>query len=187
MSAPEPIREKILVVAPIERCWALSTRVELVQQTLGMQPVGGVTSGFIRNGSRVEWRGWKFGLPTTHHTLITRFEPPHHHYLRYDGHEITKEAFFQDTQERGRFAAFQHDHRLCEQTGPEGITTILEDEVRYGLPFGPAGELAAKLLVGPHIRKLARQRFATIKRLAEGEGWREWTDGAPTDSEPSAA
>ncbi len=178
MSAPEPIRESVIVNAPIERCWALSTRVELVQQTLGMKLVSGTTQGFIANGSRVHWRGWKFGLPTNHHTLITRFESPHQHYLRYDGHEITKEAFFQDTQEKGRFAAFQHDHRLCEQVGSEGITTILEDEVRYELPFGPAGALAAKLLLGPYIRKLARQRFATIKRLAEGEGWREWVNEA---------
>jgi ligand-binding SRPBCC domain-containing protein len=169
----DPIVESISVHAPIERCWALSTRVELVRKTLGMKLVGGITSGNITANSRVVWRGWKFGLPTQHHTLITKFEPPHAHYIRFDGHEITKEAFFQDSQERGRFAFFAHDHRLREEMDG-GPITELYDEVRFSLPFGVVGRFIAGRIMEPHIRKLARQRFAMIKRLAEGEGWREW-------------
>lgn len=174
MAAAEPVRASIVIRAPIERCWGLSTRVELVQKTLGMKAVGGVTTGSISNGSRVEWRGWKFGLPTEHHTLITRFEPPHHHYIKFDGDELTKEAFFQDTQERGRFASFQHDHHLREENGKHGQRTILDDEVRYELPFGPFSDVLARTLVGPYVNQLACERFAMIKELAEGEGWRDW-------------
>ena len=151
----------VTIHAPMERCFALSTRVELVRETLGMSLVGGVTSGFIEADSRVIWRGWKFGLPTEHHTLITRFEPPQ------DGR-----AMFQDTQERGRFAFFQHDHFFAEENG----ATVLHDEVRFALPFGALGRVAAKWLLAPHIRKLAAQRFARIKELAEGEGWRAWVE-----------
>ena len=165
----KPIHESITIHAPIERCFALSTRIELVQRTLGMKLIGSVTTGHITANSRVTWQGWKFGLPTTHHTLITAFEPPH---------SLTtgKAAFFQDTQERGRFAFFQHDHHFHQEADPvEGLpTTTLRDEIRFALPFGPLGRLAAKYLLAPHIRKLAHQRFALIKQLAETEGWRDW-------------
>jgi len=144
--------------APIDRCFALSTRVELVQRSLGMKLIGGVTTGHITANSRVIWRGWKFGLPTEHHTLITAFEPPHNN-----------TAYFEDSQERGRFATFRHEHLLRQH----GERTTLEDRVHFTLPFGPLGRLAAALLLSPHIRSLARQRFALIKQLAESEGWRD--------------
>jgi len=152
------------VHAPIERCFALSTRIELVQRTLGMNLIGGVTTGHVTADSRVIWRGWKFGLLTEHHTLITGFDPPHNGI-----------ACFEDSQERGRFASFRHEH-FFRQRGGE---TELEDHVHFTLPFGPLGRLAARFIVGPHIRKLARQRFAMIKQLAEGEGWREWLESTP--------
>ena len=162
------IHESITLRAPIERCFALSTRIELVQKTLGMTRIGGVTSGYITSESRVIWRGWKFGLPTTHHTLITAFEPPH---TLTNG----KGAFFQDTQEHGRFAFFQHDHHFYEEVEADATpVTTLRDEIHFALPLGPLGHLAAKYLLAPHIRKLANQRFALIKQLAEGEGWHDW-------------
>jgi len=165
----DTIHESVTIHAPIERCFRLSTRIELVQRTLGMTPIAGVTSGHIGADSRVTWSGWKFGLPTQHHTLITAFEASH------ADSTTSKAAFFQDTQERGRFAFFQHDHHFTEELDGECIT-VLRDEVRFALPFGPLGRLAAKRLLAPHIRRLARQRFAMIKELAEGEGWREWVE-----------
>jgi ligand-binding SRPBCC domain-containing protein len=181
----EPITESIDIHAPIERVFALSTRVELVKETLGMSLVGGVTSGSIAMDSRVVWRGWKFGLPTEHHTLITSFAAP----VRQPDGEVT--AFFQDTQERGRFAYFQHDHFFNEHVvshergdaATQQPMTTLHDEIHFELPFGPLGRVAAALLLAPHIRRLARQRFARIKALAESDGpdgWRAWV-GAGTD------
>lgn len=155
----EPIIESVSIRAPLDRCFALSTRVELVQRTLGMKLIGGVTTGHITANSRVHWRGWKFGLPTNHHTLITAFQPPHNN-----------TAYFEDSQERGRFATFRHEHFFTQR----GDQTTLEDRVHFTLPFGPIGRLAAALIMAPHIRKLARQRFVMIKQLAETEGWRDW-------------
>ena len=105
---PITLYESISVRAPMARCFALSTRIELVQRTLGMKLIdtgvaGGVTIGHINANSRVVWRGWKFGLPTEHHTLITAFEPPH---SDVNGKTV---AYFEDSQERGRFASFRHD------------------------------------------------------------------------------
>jgi ligand-binding SRPBCC domain-containing protein len=179
----DPVRESIVIKAPIERCFALSTRIELVQRTLGMKLIdtgatGTVTTGHIIANSRVVWSGWKFGLPIEHHTLITHFVPPHEYRLpprtvTSDTPITFKSACFADSQEYGHFASFQHEHNFRQE---EGKDTVLLDRVMFSLPFGPLGRLAAKLLLAPHMRKLARQRLAMIKQLAESEGWREWVE-----------
>jgi hypothetical protein len=174
----KPITEAATIEAPIERVFALSCRVELVKETLGMKLVGGVTSGFVEGGSRVVWRGWKFGLPTEHHTLITGYAAPHAAVageVPGTTHGQTV-AWFQDSQEKGRFAFFRHDHFFREEV--EAATgrhvTRLYDEVRFALPFGPFGKVAASLLLAPHVQALCKKRFARLKGLAEGDGWRDW-------------
>ena len=147
------LRATTSIAAPIQRVFLLSTHIDTVRTTLGLTPVEGRTSGHVVLGDRVVWRGWKFLLPQVHHTLITGYQAP---------------CFFQDTQERGRFAFFQHDHHFTERAG----TTELQDEVRFQLPFGPLGRIVARLILIPHIEKLLRQRFALLKRLAETDGWR---------------
>jgi len=178
---PFTVRESVLVHAPIERLFQLSTHLALVQQTLGMRPIdtgvpNGVTSGHVVANSRVVWRGWKFGLPTQHHSLITAYTPPHQDPSRLGHDDVTAEAFFQDTQERGRFTFFQHDHHFAEFTdqATRKPTTELRDEVHFDLPLGPLGRLAARFLLTPYIRRLCRKRFALLKQLAEGEGWRQF-------------
>lgn len=169
------ITESIAVKAPLERCFALSTRVELVRETLGMRPIDGVTMGHVSAGSRVVWRGWKFGLPTEHHTLITHFERPHDDELpsRIPGASSVrlKSAYFIDEQERGRFASFSHVHGFRQKAGED---TLLFDRVQFSLPFGWAGRLVGRWIVAPHAQRLVRERFALIKKLAESDGWREY-------------
>lgn len=150
------IRDQAVVCAPIERCFALSTHLAVVEMTLAMRPVGGRRSGSVVNGDTVRWRGWKWGLPHVHESLIESFDPPH---------------FFRDRMIEGRFAAFEHDHRFTVQ---EGGSVLLQDEVRFRMRWGAAGLLIARGLVEPHIRKLIRERFALIKRLAEDEDWRQY-------------
>ena len=170
------------VHAPLDRLWALSTRVELVKNTLGMNFAGGLTHGFVQYGTRVVWRGWKFGLPTEHHTLITGYAAPHaaaveptHAPELHAETPKQRVAWFQDSQEKGRFAFFQHNHWLRERSGSDGTpVTVLEDEVHFRLPFGPLGQFAARWIMTPYIRRLVKHRFASLKQLAEGDGWRQW-------------
>jgi ligand-binding SRPBCC domain-containing protein len=135
-----------------------------------MKLIGGVTTGHITANCRVVWSGRKFGLPIEHHTLITAFEPPH------TGSDGQLTAYFEDSQERGRFSSFRHEHFFYQL----GQNTELEDRIHFALPFGFLGGIAAKFILTPHIRKLARRRFAMVKELAEGEGWREWLENRPT-------
>jgi len=148
------IEDSIHIDAPIERCFLLSTSIDLVARTLGMKPVGGKTSGLIADRDRVEWRGWKFGLPQHHETLITGFDPP---------------IFFQDSMAGGRFETFSHDHKLTAL----GNQTLLHDTVRFSMPFRTAGTIVGKAVLVPHIRGLVHRRFALLKQIAESES-EEW-------------
>ena len=176
------VEDQAQVEAPLERLWALSTRVDLVKNTLGMRRAGGTEKDFIEDGSRVVWKGWKFGLPTEHHTLITGYAAPHaavaEPSLAAELHADTvgqPVAWFQDSQERGRFAFFQHDHWMRERRDAAGSpVTVLEDEVRFRLPFGPLGRLAERFIMRPYIERLVKRRFSSLKQLAESDGWKQW-------------
>ena len=148
------------VHAPIERCFALTCAIALVREELGMEPVSGRTDGFISKGDTVRWEGWQLGLRHFHVSHISAYESP---------------TFMQDSMLDGRFKTFQHDHHLSER--PHGIT-LLQDTLRFSLPFGWAGRTVARYVMVPHIQRLLRNRFARIKRLAEGEGWRGYLTGA---------
>jgi ligand-binding SRPBCC domain-containing protein len=149
------IKDNIHINAPIERCFLLSTSIDLVARSIGMKAVRGTTSGLIGPGEHVVWRGWKFGFPQRHESIITRYEPP---------------AFFQDSMASGRFRTFRHDHEFTEMDG----YTLLKDIVRFNMHLGPVGKLVGKHILIPHIRGLIRKRFALIKRVAESEEWRKY-------------
>ena len=156
------IRDNTLIAAPIERCFLLSTSIDLVQRTLGMRPSATESkkfSGMIEAGDQLVWRGWKFGLPAMHETLITAYDRPRH---------------FQDTMGRGRFARFQHDHWFRAGESATGEVTVLEDQVRFALPLGWAGAIVGRWIMVPYIRRLVRQRFALLKQVAESEEWRQY-------------
>ncbi len=149
------ISDTIHINAPIERCFLLSTSIELVARTLEMRPVSGKTSGLIEANDQLVWRGWKFGLPQMHETLITGYDKPH---------------FFQDTMGRGRFKHFHHDHHFAEVAGH----TLLHDKVRFSLPLLLGGSLVGKYVLVPHIVGLVQRRFQLLKQIAEGDEWRRY-------------
>jgi len=124
--------------------------------TLAMRPIGGRMEGVVAGGDTVRWRGWKWGLPQMHESLIEAFDPP---------------CFFRDRMIAGRFAAFEHDHRF---TVLEDGKVLLQDEVRFAMRWGAAGLMIGRAVVAPHVRKLLHERFALIKRLAEGDEWRQY-------------
>jgi ligand-binding SRPBCC domain-containing protein len=146
------VQDSVTIDAPIDRCFLLSTSIDLVGPVLGLRAVSGKTSGLVVDGDQLIWRGWKFGLPQMHETLITQYRRP---------------EFFQDTMGRGRFQSFQHDHFFYVVDGH----TLLRDEVRFSLPFGLPGRLVARYVMQPHIRSLVRRRFAMLKQIAEGPDW----------------
>lgn len=149
------VSDTIHINAPIERCFLLSTHIELVSQTLAMQPIEGKSEGMVVGGDRLVWAGWKFGLPQMHESLITRYEPP---------------LYFQDTMLRGRFKRFQHDHHFAEIDG----YTLLTDKLRFSMPLGWPGKKVGQHVLLPYISKMLRRRLELVKRVAESEEWRRY-------------
>lgn len=150
------VRDQILIQAPIDRCFQLSTCIELVQRELHMRPVRGRTTGFVQNGDTILWRGWKFGLPQYHESIIEALEP---------------NRFFRDRMLHGRFAAFEHDHHF--ETQPGGAT-LLRDEIRFSMPWGSPGHIAGNLLLLPYTRDVLHRRFQMLKHVAETQEWRRY-------------
>ena len=162
------LKDSIHVDAPMERCFLLSTSIELVERTIKLTPTEGKTSGLIVGGDQLVWRGWKFGIPAMHQTLITGYDRPN---------------FFQDTMGRGYFKHFQHDHRFAEVGG----RTLMSDTVRFSLPFGWAGRLVSRHIVAPHVVDLLKRRFALLKQVAEGPDWPRYMPHAIDRQSPLAS
>ncbi len=150
------LRDEVRVHAPLERCFLLSTSLAIVEQELKMKPVEGRTAGLVVEGDTILWRGWQLGLPQFHQSVIEGYQPF---------------TFFRDRMLAGRFARFEHDHNFAAQS--DG-SVLLWDEVRFALPLGWLGEIVGRWVMAPHIRGLLKRRFARLKRIAEGEEWREY-------------
>lgn len=149
------LRESVLIHAPIDRCFLLSTSVEIVHQELGMHSVCGRTSGFVCDGDTIRWEGWQLGLPNYHVSQINHYRRP---------------VFFQDRMIAGRFKYFEHDHHLRETS--DG--TLLQDELRFSMPFGVLGRIVGRWILVPHIKGLMHRRFAKLKNIAETDRWRHY-------------
>jgi ligand-binding SRPBCC domain-containing protein len=155
------ISDSIFVNAPIERCFLLSTSVELVGKTYGMKPLEGKLSGLLEADDRLLWAGWKFGLPQMHESYITRYERP---------------AYFQDTMGRGRFKRYQHDHYFYEMND----RTVLNDKIRFTMPLGIVGRLVGQYVLVPYLSKRLRRRLALLRKVAENR--KEWQKYLPQEN-----
>jgi ligand-binding SRPBCC domain-containing protein len=118
------IKDNIHIAAPVERCFLLSTSLELVERELGMRPVAKGhatrTTGLVVGGDRVRWEGWQLGMARYHVSLISEFEP---------------NRFFQDVMVAGHFKSFRHDHEFTEIGGQ----VLLKDTIRFAMPLGALG------------------------------------------------
>jgi len=159
---------EVVIRAPLERCFLLSTNVEIVQRELGMHPARGKTSGLVAGGDTILWMGWKLGLPQFHESLIDEFRP---------------NRFFRDRMIAGRFRTFEHDHVFDPVAG--GVR--LHDDLRFTMRWGAFGDLLGRWVLVPHIRRLMRRRFELLKRIAESDEWRRYLPGLTDGGENVAS
>lgn len=87
-------------------------------------------------GTLIEYRLRLHRVPVRWQTRIDAWEPPHR---------------FVDAQIKGPYSLWEHTHTF----EPDGLgATIIEDRVRYAIPFGPLGNLADRLLVRRDLQQI---------------------------------
>lgn len=141
--------------APPERCFDLSRSIDLHQASAartGERAVAGVTAGLIGPAQEVTWRARHFGVWQTLTSRITAYDRPRH---------------FRDSQVRGAFARFDHDHHFA----PEGGGTRMTDVFDYAAPFGLLGRVAEWAFLTAYMRRFLAGRNAVIKATAESPAW----------------
>ena len=158
------ISDSIYINAPIDRCFLLSTNVELAGKTYGMRPLEGKTRGLLEAEDRLMWAGWVFGMPQMHESQITQYDRPN---------------FFQDTMGRGRFKRYQHDHYFYVMDE----RTVLNDKIRFTMPLGFVGRLVGQFVLVPYLSRRLRRRLVLLRKVAQNR--KEWTKYLPEQYESS--
>lgn len=146
---PHLLRTSQRLPFPLARVFDFFSRAEnlgaITPPSLGFEILTGLPIT-MRVGTRIEYRIRLHGIPMKWRTLITTWEPPY---------------TFVDVQERGPYAMWEHTHRF-RPDGPDA--TVMEDEVRYRLPFGLLG-LVALPLVRRQVDSIFAYRRQTVERL----------------------
>ena len=119
------------------------TPPELHFRILTPQPIQMQEGTLINYGLRL------FGVPWRWQARISQWQPP---------------IEFVDEQLHGPYRAWRHTHRFHD----DGKATIIEDVVRYRLPFGPFGDIFHPL-VWVQLKRIFRFRRSAVRDYLLGE------------------
>lgn len=149
------IKVSTIINAPIERCFDLSTSIDLHKISASKtheEAIGGITSGLIKLNDTVTWRAKHFGIWHKMTVKITELERPN---------------FFVDEMISGSFKYMKHKHEFKEN----GNQTIMTDYFDFASPLGPFGMLVDKLILNRYMIKFLIERNKVIKAFAESDKW----------------
>jgi len=139
LKVPRPREEVFPFFAAAENLQAI-TPPELDFRIVSPGPIA------MRQGCLIDYSLRLHGMPLRWRTLISTWDPP---------------RCFVDEQLGGPYAQWIHRHTFTET--PDG-GTLIEDEVRYRLPFGLLGGLG-HFLVRPQLDRIFRYRTARVHEL----------------------
>src|SRR5690606_7896787 len=75
--------------------------------------------------------------------------------------EVNAPKVFKDSQLKGPFALWEHTHTFTEQ----GNGTLMQDTIKYRLPFGVLGRLVHRLVVKKRIDEIFSYRRKVLEKL----------------------
>ncbi|MDQ3861995.1 MAG: SRPBCC family protein [Actinomycetota bacterium] len=114
----------------------------------------------MEEGTTIDYRLRLLGFPVRWQARILEWAPP-------DG--------FVDEQVRGPYRLWRHAHRFYGG----GRTTIIEDTIRYRLPFAPFGDLVHPL-VRLQLKRIFRFRQSAVRNCLLGAAdWMNRGDKRP--------
>jgi ligand-binding SRPBCC domain-containing protein len=125
------------IKAPVPRCFDLSRDIDLHMRSTAQTrevAVGGVTTGLIGADEEVTWEATHFGIRQRLTSKITAFRRPFH---------------FRDSQVRGAFSRFDHDHFFSEVDGG----TLMRDVFDFDSPLGLLGCLVNRIYMTLGVRR----------------------------------
>ena len=141
------IREQWLP-KPIEDVFSFFSRPENLQEItppwLGFHIIHADKE--LHTGSLIEYRLRVHGLPMTWKSEISEWSPPNR---------------FVDTQLKGPYSLWRHEHSFT----PQDSGTLIRDHVEYALPFGILGELVHRLMVRRDVNSIFDFRQQRLMEL----------------------
>jgi ligand-binding SRPBCC domain-containing protein len=143
------LRREVFIPAPIDEVFEFfsdpANLAQITPKSVGFRDLT-PDARPMRPGMRVTHEIKWFGIPQRWETLIEEYDPPHG---------------FLDTQVRGPYKCWHHRHTF-EETA-EG--TLMRDELRYELPFGPLGAVTHWLIVKRQLNRIFDYRGRKIMEL----------------------
>ena len=102
----------------------------------------------MRAGTLIDYRLQLYGIGLSWHTEIALWDPPRR---------------FVDVQLSGPYRVWHHTHTFT----PDRDGTVMRDVIRYGLPFGPLGELVRALFVRRALDDIFAFRRKEVARILD--------------------
>lgn len=143
--------------APIERCFDLSTSIDLHKISTSKtkeEAIAGVTNGLVKLNDKVTWKAKHFGIWHQLQVQITEYERP---------------LFFVDEMIKGTFKSMRHRHEFKQiESG-----TIMVDQFEFSSPFGILGKIVDHFILKNYMTNFLKERNEVVKDFAESDKWKE--------------
>ena len=131
-----------IINAPIERCFDLSTSIDLHKISASKskeQAINGITSGLIKLNETVTWKAKHFGFWHKMKVEITEYEKPN---------------YFVDEMIEGAFKSMKHRHEFKQTKNGTEMTDIFE----FSSPFGFLGKIVDNYVLRNYMSKFIEER-----------------------------
>lgn len=146
------------IKAPVEVVFDLSRSVALHKASMRHHKeeiIDGIRSGLMNKGDTVTWKARHLFIDRKLKVKLTQLQSP---------------TFFADEMMEGAFKTIRHEHSF------ESVTngTLMIDKFSFQSPFGIIGKAVNVLFLTAYMTRLLRERNAEIKRIAEGNSYKQF-------------